>query len=791
MTAVNIDKFLDVVITTDEGWFCLALRDAESNWIEEWYRWPSDRYKIVERALGAKDTHDLYFSSYLFSERNSSKKFVLPSRTIQADLDEANLDTVVIKPTVIVKSSQGRHQAYWILKTLLTTDIHEHLSRKITYSIPKCDHSGWPLGHKMRLPDTLNHKYLTGPQEVSVAESSLVTHDPSNVELIQADIKTADKDDEWITGPKKELEVGPRTFLESIKSLLPPRVITEYSIQTSDRSKSLWSLMCALFRAGVDRDSVFQVSRVSANNKFKDLKYHADRELAKDVLRAEQVVLSRETDVRLAIVEARRLNAMVSERRNYIATLVTDDMKSKGNFAKAQDDSLWYIPRDAGRPIAISRFSEYLDTVLDIQYGLNRTETEQSYTSARLCAYCRTLPISINTASLSFYDEYSNTCLIHTGRNDVAKITPNGIEVVNNGTFGVLFPWTLSNEPFSVSQQEYIDWTEIMFGDLTNIINLSAEEARAILKSWFMFLLLRTNAVSRPILALFGQPGAGKSTIFRRLYRVIYGRDRSLGTITTPDDFDFALTTDPLVVLDNVDTWERWLPDRLAQSASTSDIIKRKLYTDVDQVILKRQALVAITAHNPKFGREDVADRLLLLTFERLPSFIPETELLSSIGDNRARIWWSIITDIQKVLQTPIPSHIEIPQFRVEDFSRLGIRVSKALGCEDTFRKALQKVSKSQKSFSLEEENILVTSIQELVSTQKTVEYRSPAQLWDMLETCATDPLSFKRIYRSPVSLGKKLWSMHNNLKSMFSIEWKLDPASGARYWRIDEREQE
>jgi energy-coupling factor transporter ATP-binding protein EcfA2 len=369
----------------------------------------------------------------------------------------------------------------------------------------------------------------------------------------------------------------------------------------------------------------------------------------------------------------------------------------------------------------------------------------------------------------------------------VIRITHNNIDKITDGSYGVVFPWSTTGEPFSVDYGDLGEpWYELLFGKgLNNVLTLSRDEALAILRTWFMFLLFRSLAVSKPILAIFGQPGSGKSTTFRKLYALLYGKSRSIGAVTSPDDFDHSVSVDPLVVLDNVDTWERWLPDRLALSASSSDITKRKLYTDSDTIVLKRQALVGLTAHNPRFGREDVTDRLILLTFERFLHFLPEGQIIAEIIEKRNKLWGAIIQDSQRILRTPMPSMNDVPQFRVEDFARIGYWIAKALGYEKLFVTALGKVRMGQKAFNLEEEQMLVTAISSLCSKQKEPAWRSAGNLWSELELVSKDPQAFAKTYRNAVFLGKKLWALQESLNEMFDVKWTFDSNKGSRVWMI------
>lgn len=798
---MEIAEFLKTVITAPEpGFFCLAAGPPSGGWIERWFRWPQQLDEIVAEVAKLRGNHNVYFSSYLFRTPNSTATNVLPTRTIQADLDDANTDDLPLEPTVLVRTSPNRHQAFWVLKDgPLDLEVHRILSRKLTYAIPKCDHSGWALGRKVRVPDSFNFKYLDGPKPVEVINVSERRYSASDFELLPDTVASVAAS----LGPEGEVEtfideahsitsaIGPQELLESIKDKIPPKVYVQYNSVAQDRSTALWSLTLNAFKAGLDRREVFWLAKHSANNKFADLRRGGERELAKDVLRAETVVRSSGADPKEVITSAKRAQAPAVIRKANILNLTLDFMKQRGSFLHTTNDALWYVRRDLGRPITISMRSDYLDALLDLEYGLNQTEAEQTYTVAGICAHTRNLTPQAVQLALSYYDTEFNTLLLHSGRKDVFKISKSGVETVVDGSHNVVFPWQIWVEPFALSAYADSNWAENLFGHsagddaLANLIGIDRAAALALLRVWFLFLLFRNTAVSRPILATFGQPGSGKSTLFRKVYALLYGRQKSVGSVTNMDDFDHAVSSDPFLVLDNVDTWERWLPDRLALSASTSDIQRRKLYTDSDQIVLKRQALIGITAHNPRFGREDVADRLLLLTFERLEKFIPEQLIIDEIIANRGRLWAGIVQDVQRILQTEAPK--AGPQFRVEDFARIGMWFAKALDIESEFVSALTSIRYGQRSFSLEEDVILVSALRAVINEAEGNEITdlTPTQIWSRLELRTPDPQAFIKTYRNSASLAKKLLSLQDALKLIFDITWRMDSELGTRVWSI------
>lgn len=809
---MDLREFLKVVVTTETGWFCLAVApQTGQGWWQEWYEWPRQLEEILDKTLDYAEESNVYFSAHLFKEPQSTKENILPTRTIQADLDEADILTLPLQPSILVETSSGRHQGYWIIRGELEPEALEVLSRKMTYAIKDCDTSGWPLGRKRRVPFTFNFKYLEGPQQVQIVGAPLKQYSEEEIELlpdppaslggsVDYEIQFLDSFGPTDWGQIETLVgVGPRELYTQVKDKLTPSVQSQYSVRQQDRSRALWAFLCSCFRAGLTKEQTWWLAWHSANNKFSDLTYNAERELAKDVLRAEATVRARIPDGRSEVASIRRLPHASHERRQMLLQLVLQHLKAEGEFIHTPEDLTWYIRRDLGRPIQISPHSEWLDMILDLQFSLNSTETDKTYVSFGLNNFCRSLPINGVQAALSHFDKDNHALLLHTGKKDVLRITADEITKTIDGSYGIIFPWGVGNEPFNPTlSRGTTDWADVVYGSaLSNVIGLSPNQAKAILKVWTMFLLFRAGAVSRPIIAFFGQPGAGKSTLFRRMYTLLYGQHRSLSGITTADNFDQAVSTWPFVVFDNVDVPERWLPDRLALSASASEFPKRKLYTDNDDFMMRRQACIGITAHNPQFSREDVADRLLLLTFKRLEHFVPEGDILTTIHNQRNRLWGQIALDCQQVLRTPLPNYADVPQFRVEDFARVGYWISTALGFGAEFAEALRLVGRGQKGLNLEQDAILVQAIQGCLGIGKlqscngvcavpcTKHWLTVGQLWSVLSLHASEPSIFQRAYRGPTYLGKKLWALQDSLKEVVSIEWMDDRARQIRVWRI------
>jgi hypothetical protein len=791
---MELAEFLQTVVTTEEGYFELCVRN--SSWKQYWYEWPSDLDTIVEHATQSQ--YDTYFTSHLFKSRDSHKDNTLPSRTIQQDLDNADVANISLAPTVLVQTSPGRHQGFWIA----TTDFddaqsHEQLSKKLCYSIPLCDKSGWPLGHKVRVPNTRNLKYKGQEHLVSIIRATTKRYNVDELELLP-DITVVEgvPNGEFIESPPTPIAQSAITIIEQVKDSLSAKVYAEFYQDgpSSDRSASLFALETQLFRAGLSREEVYWVARHSPNDKFhSDLRFNADRELAKDVIRAETAVKSVTTNIRGLINDIRkRSKVLMAERRRTIYEMVLAAMQAEGEFVHVQDGRRYYIPRDTGHPIEVEMSSPALHSLLDVKYSLNQTEVEHTYTMGSLMSYTDYLPETAEVGVLSSYDYKSKYAMIHTGRKSVYVVSPDGIEEATNGTYNILFPWDRIVEPFTPSLSSDIDWGTELFS-IPNVLNMTTEEAKTVLKVWLLFTLLRDAATSRPILAFFGQPGSGKTSTARRLYAFFYGRHMDVSGATSPVNYDISTATLPFYCLDNLDTWEKWIPDRLAQSAGKSDIMVRKLYTNQQTVRIKRSAMVCVTAHDPKFGRADVTDRMLILTLQRFSNmgiaFQDEGQLLNGVIANRNKLWGAVLKDLHKVLATPLPLTTDL-QLRIQDFARLGEWISIAIGEQELFRQAILSLTNSQRVFNLDEDHILITSLTNwLVKSGGHPKPKGQDDLYrEVLSIVAPEDFkTFLMLYKNSSTFVKRISNLQDTLNSVMDVSFYLDK-SGQRVWRFEEK---
>ncbi|HET7641295.1 MAG TPA: hypothetical protein VFK47_21475, partial [Ktedonobacteraceae bacterium] len=172
--------------------------------------------------------------------------------------------------------------------------------------------------------------------------------------------------------------------------------------------------------------------------------------------------------------------------------------------------------------------------------------------------------------------------------------------------------------------------------------------------------------------------------------------------------------------------------------------------------------------------------------------FLPEGDILDSITEARNRLWGGIVRDCQAVLATPQPMYGDVPQFRVEDFARNGYWIANALGIEKQFTAAIRAISHDSRALNLNEDQILVEAIHEYAIRGKGHnELKMAGWLWQEFQVCSKDPLALRKLYRSPVYLGKKLLTLADSLKEVFEVEDDFDRKTGQRLWRFNIKDGE
>ena len=470
-----------------------------------------------------------------------------------------------------------------------------------------------------------------------------------------------------------------------------------------------------------------------------------------------------------------------------------DDMSVRGIFYR-DGDLCFYLNRQTKELSALEQDGLGISLFLS-RYGLNSTEKLFKYVVEALTMHClqNGPKVSIRHHSYCRIDNKAFKLYIAINGNSILRIASDAVELVDNGTDGIIFLSGESDVPSDIFHHNSPDGTSLLdelILERTPFLpgKLTRFESQFLLKCWIMAFLFRSILPSKPLLALIGPKGSGKTTALRLIGKLLCGG--SWDVIPIGDDegnFDTLITSKPLVGLDNVDAYKKWLNDKLAVVATGGTIQKRELYTTNRSREFPIISALAMTSRTPNFRRDDVAERLLILETARIDEsnqdgFQCDFDILNEVIPRRSEIWAELIQNCQAVLGVMRETDImqtKVPGARMQDFARFTVIVGKALGCEDMARKVWNKLITIQDEFALEAD-FLFEALMCWVESNAGREVLA-GELNNELREIA-DKRGVKWHYSGAKSLAQKLRHLKPNLKHFLSIQERRSPSKQTLY---------
>ena len=373
---------------------------------------------------------------------------------------------------------------------------------------------------------------------------------------------------------------------------------------------------------------------------------------------------------------------------------------------------------------------------------------------------------AVETASLSsadttgilpenFWASRPGAIYLSNGDGRAVKITPGNVQLVDNGTDGVLFAAGKTCAPWQFVTPQDIFETCQLFRDA----HTTAGHAPDLLRLWLYSLPM--NQRTKPPLVLSGEIGSGKTRLAKGMaefYGVPFVAHKA--EEAAENDFWPCVDAGGIFTLDNADTRVRWLADTLAAASTDGCSQRRRLYTNAETITLRPRAGLVVTSANPSFaGDSGLADRLLLLRMARRDDAqTDDTALGDEILANRDAGLSHVAATLAKALAdtAPTPGRLNA---RHPDFASFAVRIGRAIGREAEAVAALQAAEADKSTFCLENDTVasaLIAYLQTVeLFTGTAKELREPLIAVD---SDLTDRLSAKR-------LGKHLGKIMPHLR--------------------------
>ena len=234
-----------------------------------------------------------------------------------------------------------------------------------------------------------------------------------------------------------------------------------------------------------------------------------------------------------------------------------------------------------------------------------------------------------------------------------------------------------------------------------------------------------------PIAGLHGEQGTAKTTLARVLKSL---SDPNAAAIRpAPKDLhELAIAADNswLIAFDNLSGIPEWFSDALCRISTGGGFASRRLYTDSEEVLRSTCRPVLLTGIGELAQREDLVDRSLIITLDRIPDDRrkPETLFWDEFSKEHARLFGSILDAVSLALRRlPEVTLDRLP--RMADFARFANAAEPAFGIQAGEFLARYTENRREANALAIESSLVASAVRALVDSQPA--NREGALVWD------------------------------------------------------------
>jgi hypothetical protein len=285
------------------------------------------------------------------------------------------------------------------------------------------------------------------------------------------------------------------------------------------------------------------------------------------------------------------------------------------------------VPRlyfyEPDRPI-IDLFGRQMGRLL-AEYGLQH-DSLLIKVAKHICERAEQDGKAIRIVSNYSYDEGTYTLYANLGHDNILKMSPSSVEVIPNGSEGLLFP-QFSTEPLDIDLDAIRSCElgmRIEPGSLAfEYFNASYDDELMPAAHWHQLSVSRILAMffpeafnSRSLLAFIGEAGCGKTIVAQKIGWALEGGGFQVDAVMDDlKEMETLLTSKTFVVLDNCDSSRQMKKHAsiLCRVCTGGQITRRMLYSNNSHISFPLIANVVITAISGGFIRDTLASRTLIV----------------------------------------------------------------------------------------------------------------------------------------------------------------------------------
>jgi hypothetical protein len=271
---VEAKEFFEAIFADGTGEAVLVLPNREGKPATDfWFSYPEQLEDMADFVWSNEHT-DVWFSPSLFHERDRHKEYAKSLHILGADADTCEPENFREYPDIVVESSPGRFQVYWLIDEDDPEKVAK-VNRRIAqvHKAQGCDPSYVNPAKLMRVPGTSNGKH---PGAIVVVRDETI-QDKAGVfswydQELYPESEVADAYEASIGDMPADLAEfiaeNRAKLLNGLPNSAGLRDLVFKAPHMESRSEALFRLMCELYRLGLDDKEVMAVAWGSPSNKF-------------------------------------------------------------------------------------------------------------------------------------------------------------------------------------------------------------------------------------------------------------------------------------------------------------------------------------------------------------------------------------------------------------------------------------------------------------------------------------------------------------------------------------------
>lgn len=468
------------------------------------------------------------------------------------------------------------------------------------------------------------------------------------------------------------------------------------------------------------------------------------------------------------------------ERKERIASIVEQSLLGRGSFHNADDEPL-YFDKAEHRLISLRTHDDPAQRAFLLGvFGINASQNEYRFVHEQLHAYALRQGGPALTPLFAHFDRAHAVLYVDVGGGRIARVTEDGHALVPNGTDDALFRGC-SMSPVEIAKRGSEKALRTVL-DLPNFAGgrwLTREQQQMVWKLHFFSLFFPSELPTRPLVLLYAQKGAGKSTGARAIGLSLYGPDFEVTSLTDPesDELTAALVNNPLVVVDNIDGRMRGIENLLAVAATGGKITRRALYTTMQQVKFALRARVIATSRQPDvFVRDDMRDRTVILPLEPIEHHRAESDIQHDVLAARPALWAHVLERLPAIVRA-LSRFKERPiKHRLADFSKFCLAAGPVLGYRQQDVETMLDALESERTAFANDHSSLLQALNYWINWQRVHEKKplgcerfTAAQLLASVRETWPEPDRFP--FRNPTSFGLAIKNEEATLRDAYEIK--------------------